>query len=52
MTTLNIEELATSLGLDSNPTTDEEAGEPLEEERLRSSTLKVDQEYQRMLSKI
>ena len=52
MTTLNIEELASSLGLDPNPTTEEEAGKPLVEDHLRSSTLKVDPEYQRLVSEI
>ena len=48
---MTIAELQSSLDVPLNPTTNEEAGLPLQTEYLRSSTLKVDQDYQRMVSK-
>ena len=51
MSTQTIKELAQSYKIPPNPITSEEAGELLKPEMLRSSTLKVDTDYQRLISK-
>ena len=51
MSTQTIKELAQSYKIPLNPITSEEAGELLSPEMLRSSTLKVDTDYQRLISK-
>ena len=50
MSTLTIEELTKKYKIKENLTTLEVAGELMEYELLRSSTLKVDDEYQRLIS--
>jgi len=52
MSTLTIEELVNNYKIPLNPITLEDAGEPLKYELLRSSDLKVDSEYQRLISAI
>ena len=52
MSTQTIEDLVQSHNIPLNPTTQEEAGEPLKYQPLRSGTLKVDSEYQRLISTI
>ena len=52
MSTLTIEELTKKYKIKKNPTTLEDAGELMKYELLRSSGLKVDDEYQRLISAI
>ena len=51
MSTLTIAELQDSLNIPLNPTTTEDAGAPLVFDYFPTANLKVDQEYQRLLSK-
>ena len=52
MSTLTIEELVNNYKIPLNPIELENAGEPLKYELLRSSGLKIDSEYQRLISAI